>query len=187
MSFFELFLMAVSLAMDAFAVSIGKGLSQRKVSLKHMVICGVWFGGFQVIMPLIGFYLGTFLSEFITKYDHWVAFILLAVIGVNMIRESLDKDVDTDPSLKVKEMFLLAVATSIDALAVGVSYAFLSVNIWKASALIGIVAFILSAAGVKIGSIFGGKYRAKAEFAGGLILIVIGLRILLTGIGFAYF
>lgn len=184
MGLVELFILAVGLSMDAFAVSICKGLSLGKIRVKHMCIAGAWFGGFQALMPLIGYYLGSVFSHIITTYDHWIAFVLLAIIGGNMIKESLDKDEEkADASMSVKSMFLLAVATSIDALAVGVTFAFLDVNIIPAVSFIGIITFICSALGVKIGSIFGTKYKSKAEFFGGAVLIIIGLKILLEGLG----
>lgn len=183
MGLVELFVLAVGLSMDAFAVSICKGLSLGKIRVKHMCIAGAWFGGFQALMPLIGYYLGSVFSHIITTYDHWIAFVLLAIIGGNMIKESLDKDEEkADASMSVKSMFLLAVATSIDALAVGVTFAFLDVNIIPAVSFIGIITFICSALGVKIGSIFGTKYKSKAEFFGGAVLIIIGLKILLEGL-----
>lgn len=183
MGLVELFVLAVGLSMDAFAVSICKGLSLGKIRVKHMCIAGAWFGGFQALMPLIGYYLGSVFSHIITTYDHWIAFVLLAIIGGNMIKESLDKDEEkADASMSVKSMFLLAVATSIDALAVGVTFAFLDVNIIPAVSFIGIITFICSALGVKIGSIFGTKYKSKAEFFGGTVLIIIGLKILLEGL-----
>lgn len=179
----ELFVLAVGLSMDAFAVSICKGLSLGKIRAKHMCIVGAWFGGFQMLMPLIGYYLGSMFADMVTKYAHWIAFILLTIIGINMIRESFGGDEEVDASIGVKEMLLLAIATSIDALAVGITFAFLKVNIFLAVIFIGCVTFVCSAAGVKIGSIFGSKYRAKAELCGGAILIIIGLKILLEGIG----
>ncbi|MGN0160958.1 MAG: manganese efflux pump MntP family protein [Lachnospiraceae bacterium] len=183
MSLAELFILAVGLSMDAFAVSICKGLSLGKINWKHMCIAGAWFGGFQALMPAIGYFLGSFFAEYVTQYAHWVAFILLAIIGGNMIKESFEKAEELDCSMAVGTMFLMAVATSIDALAVGVSFAFLDVAIIPAVSFIGVVTFICSAVGVKIGSIFGTKYKSKAEFCGGVILILIGLKILLEGIG----
>ncbi|MBR1993849.1 MAG: manganese efflux pump [Firmicutes bacterium] len=184
MSLFELFLLAVGLSMDAFAVSICKGLSLCRITPKHMCIAGAWFGGFQALMPLIGYFLGSVFSEIVTKYDHWVAFILLAFIGGNMIKESLEKEADScDASMTMRSMFLLAIATSIDALAVGVTFAFLNVSIVPAVCFIGIVTFVFSALGVKIGSIFGTKYKSKAELFGGIVLILIGLKIFLEGFG----
>ena len=174
MSLVELFILAVGLSMDAFAVSICKGLSLGKITKKHMAIAGAWFGGFQALMPLIGYFLGSFFADMITKYAHWIAFVLLIIIGGNMIK---------DACMDAKEMFLLAIATSIDALAVGVTFAFLKVQIVPAVSFIGSVTFVCSAIGVKIGSIFGSKYRSKSEFCGGMILILIGLKILLNGLG----
>ncbi|MDD3219432.1 MAG: manganese efflux pump MntP family protein [Lachnospiraceae bacterium] len=183
MGIFELFILAVGLSMDAFAVSVCKGLSLGKINWKHMGLAGVWFGGFQALMPLIGYYCGRLFSDLITQYDHWIAFILLAAIGGNMIKESFGDEECVDSSMTVKSMFLLAVATSIDALAVGVTFAFLKVSIVPAVSFIGVVTFVCSAIGVKIGSIFGVRYKSKAELAGGIILIIIGLRILLDGLG----
>ena len=180
----ELILLSVGLAMDAFAVSVCKGLALQKIRFKHMLICGAWFGGFQALMPLLGWLLGSRFSRYIEKFDHWIAFILLALIGANMIREAVSgKEEDVDSSLKFGEMFLMAVATSIDALAVGVSFAFLNVSIVPAVTCIGVITFVISAIGVKIGSIFGARYKARAEIAGGVILISIGLRILLQHLG----
>ena len=183
MSIAELFLLAVGLSMDAFAVSICKGLSLRNFKVKHMLIAGAWFGGFQALMPLIGYFLGSFFAEMIEKYDHWVAFVLLAIIGGNMIKESFGKDEKVDSSMDVKSMLLLAIATSIDALAVGVTFAFLQVQIVPAVSFIGVITFIFSAVGVKIGSLFGTKYKSKAELFGGIVLVLIGIKILLEGIG----
>ena len=186
MSLIELFILAVGLSMDAFAVSVCKGLSLGKIKPKHMCIAGAWFGGFQALMPLIGYFLGSFFADKITKYSHWIAFVLLAFIGGSMIKESFGKDEDVDPDMGVKVMFLLAVATSIDALAVGVSFAFLKLStlyIILAVLFIGCITFILSAVGVKIGSIFGTKYKSKAELAGGIILILIGIKVVLDGLG----
>ncbi len=179
--FFELLSLAVGLSMDAFAVSICKGLSVSKVCPKHMLICGLYFGGFQALMPLIGYLLGVNFRSMIASVDHWIAFVLLSLIGANMLRESFskDKDENVDASFGVKTMLLMAVATSIDALAVGVTFAFLEVNIVPAVSFIGITTFIFSAAGVLIGNIFGAKWKNKAEFAGGAILILIGLKILI--------
>lgn len=185
MNIFELLLLAVGLSMDAFAVSICKGLSINEISVKKMGAVGLWFGGFQAIMPLIGYFLGSAFESYITSFDHWAAFILLAFIGGNMIRESLSKSEENfDNSLKFGAMFPLAVATSIDALAVGVTFGLLpDVNIIFAIGFIGIITFILSAAGVKIGNIFGVKYKSKAEISGGTILILIGIKILIEHIG----
>ena len=179
--FFELLSLAVGLSMDAFAVSICKGLSVNRVRPKHMLICGLYFGGFQALMPLIGYLLGVNFRSMIASVDHWIAFVLLSLIGANMLRESFskDKDENVDASFGVKTMLLMAVATSIDALAVGVTFAFLEVAIVPAVSFIGITTFIFSAAGVLIGNIFGAKWKNKAEFAGGAILILIGLKILI--------
>jgi putative Mn2+ efflux pump MntP len=189
MSILELFILAVGLSMDAFAVSICKGLSLGNIKWKHMLTAGVWFGGFQALMPTIGFFLGRFFADYITKYDHWIAFVLLVFIGGSMIKESFDKEEEMDASMTAKSMFLLAIATSIDALAVGVTFAFLEIGskIVPAVCFIGIITFLLSALGVKIGSIFGTKYKSKAEFVGGVILILIGLKILLEGVGIINF
>lgn len=183
MGILDLFILAVGLSMDAFAVSVCKGLSLGKIKPKHMCIAGAWFGGFQALMPLIGYFLGSFFAEMIEKYDHWVAFVLLAIIGGNMIKESFDKDEKVDSSMDVKSMLLLAIATSIDALAVGVTFAFLQVQIVPAVSFIGVITFIFSAVGVKIGSLFGTKYKSKAELFGGIVLVLIGIKILLEGIG----
>ena len=183
MSLVELFILAVGLSMDAFAVSICKGLSLGKITKKHMAVAGAWFGGFQALMPLIGYFLGSFFADMITKYAHWIAFVLLIIIGGNMLKEAMGEDEKVDACMDAKEMFLLAIATSIDALAVGVTFAFLKVQIVPAVSFIGCVTFDCSAIGVKIGSIFGSKYRSKAEFCGGVILILIGLKILLNGLG----
>lgn len=184
MSITELIILSVGLAMDAFAVSICKGLALKKVNLKSMLIVGVWFGAFQGLMPLAGYFLGSQFSRYIEKFDHWIAFVLLALIGIGMIREALSKEPEKeDASLGIKTMFLLAIATSIDALATGVTFAFLNVNIWLAVSLIAAITLVISAAGVKIGSVFGSKYKAKAEFAGGTVLILLGLKILLEHLG----
>ena len=182
MGIWELFVLAVGLSMDALAVSICKGLSLGKIKVKHMCIAGIWFGGFQALMPLIGYFLGSLFADMITKYDHWIAFILLLFIGGNMIKEAVGDEEHVDASMDVKSMFILAVATSIDALAVGVTFAFLKVAIVSAVSFIGIVTFVCSAAGVKIGSIFGTKYSKKAEFFGGVVLILIGIKILVEGL-----
>ena len=179
MSLLTLFITAVGLSMDAFAVSICKGLAMKKLSMKKALVIGLWFGGFQALMPTIGYLLGTRFESYVTGIDHWIAFVLLALIGVNMIKEALSVEAEeTDDSIGVKIMFLLAVATSIDALAVGVTYAFLQVRIIPAVIFIGVTTFVLSIAGVKIGNVFGLKYKAKAEIAGGVILILMGLKIL---------
>ena len=184
MSLMELFLIAVGLSMDAFAVSVCKGLSVRKATVKHALCVGLYFGGFQALMPLIGYLLGTQFESFITNVDHWIAFVLLSFIGGNMIREALSHEEEKlDDSFSFKTMITLAVATSIDALAMGVTFAFLRVNIVPAVSLIGIITCVLSAAGVKVGALFGSKYRALAERAGGVVLVLMGLKTLLSGLG----
>lgn len=171
--------------MDAFAVSVCKGLAMPKCTFKKAAIVGLWFGGFQALMPAIGYVLGAQFQEAIASIDHWIAFVLLALIGGNMIHEALDNDEEeADASLDVKTMFLLAVATSIDALAIGITFAFLKVSIIPAVCFIGIVTFIISFAGVKIGNVFGARYKNKAEIVGGVILILLGLKILLEHLGF---
>ena len=195
MGFLELFLLAIGLSMDAFAVSVCKGLAMKKVTFRNAAICGVWFGGFQALMPFIGYLLGSGFEKYINAVAPWIAFVLLALIGGNMIREALskdDEDEDTSAALDVKTMFLMAVATSIDALAVGITFACVPVEIIAASqlvntlvavCLIGATTFVLSCAGVKAGSVFGSRYKSKAEFVGGAILILIGVKILLEHLG----
>lgn len=189
MGLVELFILAVGLSMDAFAVSICKGLSLRKIQIKHMVVVGLYFGIFQGGMPFIGYLLGNQFSEKIVNVDHWIAFVLLLIIGINMIKESRKDENeeiecnDGSSGLEFKRMLLLAIATSIDALAVGVTFSFLQVNILPAVTFIGITTFFLSALGVKIGNVFGVKYKSRAELAGGLILIILGSKILLDHIG----
>lgn len=179
MDLLTLLTLAVGLAMDAFAVSICKGLAMREKVLKKGIIVGLWFGGFQALMPTIGFFLGTQFKDQITSIDHWIAFVLLGLIGINMVKEALSNDEEqADDSIEVKEMFMLAVATSIDALAVGITFAFLNVHIVSAASMIGVCTFLISFAGVKIGNIFGTKYKSKAELAGGIILILLGFKIL---------
>ena len=185
MGVIELLVLALGLSMDAFAVSICKGLSVPKLQAKHCLICGVYFGGFQALMPLIGWALGIRLQSMITNIDHWIAFALLAVIGANMIKESFSKEEECpDASFGFKTMLTLAVATSIDALAVGVTFAFLDVSIVPAVLLIGATTFVCSAVGVKIGNVFGNRFQSKAEFLGGLVLIAIGLKILIEHLFF---
>ena len=185
MGLIELFLIAVGLSMDAFAVSVCKGLAMPKCTFKKAAIVGLWFGGFQALMPAIGYILGAQFQEAIASIYHWISFVLLALICGNMIHEALDNDEEeADASLDVKTMFLLAVATSIDALAIGITFAFLKVNIIPAVCFIGIVTFIISFAGVKIGNVFGARYKNKAEIVGGVILILLGLKILLEHLGF---
>lgn len=189
MGFGELLLLAVGLSMDAFAVSLCKGLATTKSSLHGGLLCGLWFGGFQALMPLIGFYLGSLFSEAIQAFDHWVAFLLLAIIGINMLKEAFEKKEEEGCSASsgdysVKTMFVMAVATSIDALAVGISLAMAGdVNIFLAVGLIGVVTFLLSGIGVKVGSVFGCKYEKRAQIAGGVILILLGTKILLEHLG----
>ncbi len=184
MDIWTLLILAIGVSMDAFAVSICKGLAMKQIKFKHMLIVGLWFGGFQALMPLIGYFLGIQFETYITAYDHWIAFILLALIGGNMIKEALSNEEETaDASLAVKIMLVLAIATSIDALALGVTFAFLQVNIWEAVSFIGVVTFLFSVAGLKIGNVFGTKYKSKAEFVGGVILILLGIKILLEHLG----
>lgn len=180
MGLLELFILAVALSMDAFAISICKGLSVQRLKPKHCLICGIYFGGFQALMPLIGWFLGCQFEHLITSVDHWIAFILLGIIGVNMMKESLSKEEDVCESdaFDFKTMFPMAVATSIDALAVGVTLAFLNVSIVPAVSFIGVITFLCSAIGVKIGHVFGTRYKAKAEFLGGLALVGMGIKIL---------
>ncbi len=181
MSTLELFIIAVGLSMDAFAVAICKGLSVKSLKPRHMLIVGLYFGAFQGLMPLAGYFLGRQFQDYIVAFDHWIAFVLLCIIGGNMIREAVKgEEEECCESFGVKAMLPMAVATSIDALAVGVTFGFMpDVNIWFAVAFIGIITFTLSAIGVKIGNVFGAKFKAKAEFAGGIILILMGLKILL--------
>lgn len=186
MGLVELLVIAVGLSMDAFAVAVCKGLSVTTLEKKHMLITGVWFGGFQGLMPLLGYLLGSAFEKYITPIDHWVAFVLLGLIGANMIKEGLSKEEEKceDASFSVKTMFVMAVATSIDALAVGITFALLpDVNIGMAVTFIGVITFALSCVGIKIGNIFGTKFKSKAEIAGGVILILMGLKILLEHLG----
>ena len=192
MGIFELFILAVGLSMDAFAVAICKGLATQKLKPRHMLTVGAWFGGFQALMPLIGYFLGTAFAKYVTAIDHWIALVLLCGIGGNMIKESFEKEEEEEcdcgcDGYAFKTMFVMAIATSIDALAAGISlamdlngnntYAFIAV------AFIGIITFTLSAVGVKIGNIYGAKFKSKAEFAGGAILILLGVKILLEHLG----
>ena len=183
----ELFITAVALSMDAFAVAICKGLSTCRVKIKHMVIVGAWFGGFQALMPLIGYLLGSTFASYVEPVDHWIAFVLLALLGANMLKEALtggDECDCTDASFAFKVMITMAIATSIDALAVGISFAMLpEVNIWIAISFIGLITFTLSAIGTKIGAVFGAKNKKYAELAGGIILILMGTKILLEHLG----
>ena len=177
----ELFIIAVGLSMDAFAVSICKGLSVRKLQPKHAASTALWFGGFQALMPVIGYFVGVSFADFVSAVDHWIAFVLLGIIGGNMIKESFAKDEECEysPDFSFRTMLAMAVATSIDALAVGVSFAVPRVNIWYAVLFIGVVTALLSAGGVWLGNVFGCRFKSKAEFAGGFILMAMGLKILL--------
>lgn len=184
MDILTLFTLAMGLSMDAFAVAVCKGLAMQKLTFRKAAIVGAWFGGFQGLMPAIGYVLGVQFKDKITAIDHWIAFVLLGIIGFNMIREAFSKEEEeANESLAMREMFVLAVATSIDALAVGITFAFLSANIFTAVSFIGIITFVLSMIGVKVGNVFGTKYKAKAELAGGMILILLGLKILLEHTG----
>ena len=186
MGFVELFLIGVGLSMDAFAVSVCKGLNMKTLNRKHALVIGLFFGGFQGIMPLLGWLLGKQFERYITAFDHWIAFVLLAFIGGKMVWEALHEDpeeVCPQPRLDLKELFMLAVATSIDALAVGITFAFLQVNIWGAVSLIAATTFVLSVIGVWVGNRFGSRFQTKAEIAGGVILVLIGLKILQEHLG----
>ena len=183
MGTWELFILAVGLSMDAFAVSVCKGLSVRKVQVKHALLVGLYFGGFQALMPLIGYLLGRQFQVLITNVDHWIAFVLLSVIGINMIRESRSCPEELNDSFGFRVMLILALATSIDALAVGVTCAFLKVAILPAISFIGVVTFVFSICGLLIGNLFGAKLKSKAEIFGGIVLILIGLKILLEHLG----
>lgn len=191
--FIVLFLMGVGLSMDAFAVSICKGLAMRKVNKKQALVIGLFFGGFQALMPFIGWALGSQFEAYITNIDHWIAFVLLAVIGGKMVKEAVtEKDGDDeveqlDPPLDIKEMFILAIATSIDALAVGITFAFLNYPIVEAITIIGITTFVISIIGVYVGNFFGSKYKKRAEIVGGVILILLGVKILLEHLGILAF
>jgi len=185
----ELLLLAVGVSMDAFAVSICKGLAMKKATVKGCMTCGLWFGGFQALMPTVGFFLGTLFAEAIQAIDHWVAFVLLAIIGINMLKEAWEQEdcsccEEHNADLSAKTMFVMAVATSIDALAVGISLAMAgNVNIWTAAVFIGLCTCGFSAAGVKIGNVFGSRFERKAQLTGGVILILLGLKILLEHLG----
>lgn len=180
MDIISIVLLAIGLSMDAFAVSICKGLAMSKLNIRKMFIIALWFGGFQALMPLIGYFLGTRFTNYIETIDHWIAFGLLVIIGANMIREAFGKDENqADDSVAFKSMFILAIATSIDALAIGVTFSFFEVNIVMAVCIIGVITFLLSLLGVKVGKVFGTKYKTKAEIVGGAILILLGIKILL--------
>ena len=187
MGLLELFLIGVGLSMDAFAVAVCKGLAMEKCTLKKAGLVGLYFGGFQALMPAIGYLLGVQFQDLITSIDHWIAFVLLSIIGGNMIKEAMESGCDCceehDASLDFKTMIGLAVATSIDALAVGITFAFLHVEIVPAVSLIGVTTFAISFAGVKIGNVFGAKYKKKAELTGGAILILLGVKILIEHLG----
>ena len=190
MTFVELLLIAIGLSMDAFSVSVCKGLTTKKFSWRMALACGLWFGGFQALMPTIGYFLGAQFEGFIDSYAHWIAFGLLILIGANMIREAIwgeGEEGEDNDSLDFKTMFFLAIATSIDALAVGVSFACIQVNIWLSVLTIGIATFLFSVLGVKIGHVFGSKYEKSAGIVGGIILILIGLKILLEHFGVVSF
>lgn len=185
MTLLEPFLIATGLSMDAFAVAICKGLSMEKMNPRHALIIGLYFGGFQALMPLGGYILGARFQDAITAYDHWIAFFLLAFIGGNMVKDALSPEEEScDASVAFQDMVVLAVATSIDALAAGVTFAFLQVRIIPAVSFIGIITFLLSVAGVKVGNVFGTRYKSRAELAGGLILIAMGLKILVEHLFF---
>lgn len=181
MELFEIIIIAIGLSMDAFAVSIGKGLSVAKSKLSYYLKVGLWFGGFHALMPLIGYLLGTSFADAVAEFDHWIAFALLAIIGGNMIKEAVgnDDDEESNADFSIKALFVLAVATSIDVLAAGVSFAFLKADIISSIIIIGITTFLFSIVGFKIGNIFGNRYKKKAELVGGVILITIGLKILI--------
>ena len=190
MSFLELFLIAIGLSMDAFSVSICKGLTTKRFSWRMALVCGLWFGGFQVLMPIVGYFLGAQFQEKIEAYDHWIAFGLLFLIGANMIREAIwgkKEEGKESGALDFKTMLLLAIATSIDALAVGVSFACIQVQLWSSVLIIGLTTFVFSVLGVKIGNVFGSKYEKSAGIVGGIILILIGLKILLEHLGIIAF
>ena len=186
MGFFELFLIGIGLSMDAFAVAICKGLGMERINKRDALLLALFFGGFQALMPLTGYLLGSRFASYIERWDHWIAFVLLALIGGNMIRESREQEEEETKhcgSIRYRELFTLAVATSIDALAVGVTFAFLQVNIVPAITIIGCTTFVISIAGVYVGNVFGSRYKSRAELTGGVILILIGLKILLEHLG----
>lgn len=179
MSIIEITILSVGLAMDAFAVAVCKGLALGRLKIKHYIIVGVWFGGFQALMPFVGYMLGSSFSDYIQRFDNYIGFALLCLIGGNMIRGAFSEDEDNSSSIGFFSMLVLALATSIDALAVGVTLAFYEVNIFTAALFIGIITFILSVIGVRLGNVFGTRYKQKAEIAGGAILIVLALKLLL--------
>ncbi len=183
MGFWELLILAVGLSMDAFAVSVCKGLSLRKISVKDMLSVGIWFGAFQALMPCIGYFGSVMFAVYFERFSHWIAWALLTFIGAKMIYEAAHTECEVNRSMSVRTLFVLAVATSIDALAVGVSFAVLTVNLWLAAILIGVTTFCFSVAGIKIGSIFGARWQQLSEMIGGTILICIGLKVLFEGLG----
>lgn len=186
MGSFELFLIGIGLSMDAFAVAICKGLGMERINKRDTLLLALFFGGFQALMPLTGYLLGSRFASYIERWDHWIAFVLLAFIGGNMIRESREQEEEEAKhcgSIRYRELFTLAVATSIDALAVGVSFAFLGVHIAPAVTLIGCTTFVLTLVGVWVGNLFGSRYKSRAELTGGIILILIGVKILLEHLG----
>ena len=186
MGFFELFLIGIGLSMDAFAVAICKGLGMERINKRDTLLLALFFGGFQALMPLTGYLLGSRFASYIERWDHWIAFVLLAFIGSSMIRESCEQEeeeIEHGGSIRYRELFTLAVATSIDALAVGVSFAFLGVRVAPAVTLIGCTTFVLTLAGVWVGNLFGSRYKSRAELTGGIILILIGVKILLEHLG----
>lgn len=188
MKIIEILLLGLSLSMDAFAVSVCKGLAMKKINYKKTIIIGLYFGFFQALMPLIGYFLGSTFQNLVVNIDHWIAFILLSLIGLNMIRETLKKENDScNDKVDFKTMLVLAIATSIDALAIGITFAFLEVNILLAITIIGVLTFIISLIGVKLGNKFGNKYENKAGILGGIVLILIGLKILLEHLGIINF
>ncbi|NMB36976.1 MAG: manganese efflux pump [Bacteroidales bacterium] len=183
MTFLELFIIAVALSMDAFAVSVAKGLSVERLRPRNIVSVALWFGGFQGLMPVIGFYLGVSFASFVDHVDHWIAFVLLALIGINMIRGAFSKKEDKiSADFSFRTMLMMAIATSIDAFAVGVSFSFFNANIWTAALLIALTTALFSAIGIYVGNIFGGRFRSVAEFAGGFILLLVGIKILIEHI-----
>ena len=183
MGFIELFILAVALSMDAFAVALCKGLATGRVEIKHMAICGAWFGAFQALMPLIGYFLGALFRDYIVAVDHWIAFVLLAIIGANMVKEAFSCCEEESGSFSFVPMLTMAIATSIDALAAGISLAMDGADIWLSILLIGLITFTLSAIGVKVGNVFGARYRKPAQLVGGITLILMGVKILLEHLG----
>ena len=188
MGILEIILLGIGLAMDAFAVSICKGLSMKRMNWKNAMIIAFYFGVFQAIMPAIGYFLGTTFESFVTAIDHWIAFILLSFIGGNMIKESFNsEDEDKNDRVDFKTMIVLAIATSIDALAVGITFAFFDVNVIVAVSIIGVITFFISLLGVKVGNKFGDKYQNKAELMGGILLVLLGIKILVEHLNIIHF